>query len=253
MSVQDIGLVFETSKSEKSDRLVMLAIANYTDDEHEAWPSHSTLARVTRLSESTVKRSLRTMVEMGELEVIVHGAHKYRAGNRKSNLYRLIFGGSSVTLQGGLGGSEQAPGGSETASWGVTGELVTIIEPSLEPPLLELGEIQAETDAVKDEFERLWKRWPTKSNKIGSLKAYRKSRKDRGLTEAIAGAAVLGYVDSGIFERDDGKYAMMAATFFGPDERWQDWMDRKPKLVPGNPEVVSMSEAELDAMMEDER
>jgi hypothetical protein len=253
MSVQDLSRVFELSEATNRNRLVLLAIANYTDDDHEAWPSHATLARVTLLSVSSVKRAIGALCESGELEVVVHGAHKFQAANRKSNLYRIHLGRAALDPQEAAGGSEQAFGGSETASWGVTGELVTIIEPSLEPPLLELGEIQAETDAVKDEFERLWKRWPTKSNKIGSLKAYRKSRKDRGLTEAIAGAAVLGYVDSGIFERDGGKYAMMAATFFGPDERWRDWMDRKPKLVPGNPEVVSMSEAELDAMMEDER
>lgn len=71
MSVKVMNWVFEHSRTDHAaDRLVLLTIADRANDEgSEAWPSVDTLCRKTRLSKSTVLRSIARLEELGELEV----------------------------------------------------------------------------------------------------------------------------------------------------------------------------------------
>jgi len=61
-------LVWYHSRADASARLVLLAIADH-DGEGGAWPSIPTLARMTRTSASTVRRSIKALVALGELTV----------------------------------------------------------------------------------------------------------------------------------------------------------------------------------------
>lgn len=61
-------LAWYHSQADNSARLVLLAIADH-DGEGGAWPSVPTLARMTRLSESTVRRSIKALVALGEVTV----------------------------------------------------------------------------------------------------------------------------------------------------------------------------------------
>lgn len=86
--------VLEHSMAEGNDRLVLLSIANHASSAgHEAFPSRSTIAREARCSESTVKRSIRALAELGELAYILAGAPLGGPmgviGNRRPNLYWL--------------------------------------------------------------------------------------------------------------------------------------------------------------------
>jgi hypothetical protein len=65
---------------------VLLAIAdNAHDDGAQAWPSMTTLVRKTCLAERTVQGALKTLTDLGELEVA------YNAGPRHCNLYRVVM------------------------------------------------------------------------------------------------------------------------------------------------------------------
>lgn len=68
MSSATTPLVWYHSAAEGSARLVLLAIADH-DGEGGAWPSVATLARMARVSESTVVRARRALVDLGELTV----------------------------------------------------------------------------------------------------------------------------------------------------------------------------------------
>lgn len=70
MSVKAQNWVWEYSRAEGTDLLVALAIADRANDEgEEAWPNMDTLCRKTRLSRSTVSRSVQNLEQLGELRV----------------------------------------------------------------------------------------------------------------------------------------------------------------------------------------
>jgi len=87
MSVRVMSWVWADSKADGADLLVLLAIADQShDDGAGAWPSVSTLAARARVSERTVQRSLRHLVEIHELEITPN------AGRHGVNIYRVLMG-----------------------------------------------------------------------------------------------------------------------------------------------------------------
>jgi DNA-binding Lrp family transcriptional regulator len=84
MSIKIMDWVFENSKAQGLERLILLVIADHCNSEGEdAFPRISVIARRANVSERTVTRRLKDLVELGELEII------NRQGT--SNLYRIKF------------------------------------------------------------------------------------------------------------------------------------------------------------------
>lgn len=67
MSIQALAWTLEHSKLTGMDRLVLIALANYCDEHGFAGASKSAIARLARVSEATVWRSLSVAVEAREL------------------------------------------------------------------------------------------------------------------------------------------------------------------------------------------
>ncbi len=86
MSIRVMDRVWEHSQQSSGALLVLLAIADFADDEGVAFPSIGTLARKARLSERQVQRVIAELVAAQELEVT---PGKGRAG---SHLYRVTAG-----------------------------------------------------------------------------------------------------------------------------------------------------------------
>lgn len=99
MSVRVMTWVFDHSRAEGSDRLVLLAIADRANDEGgDAWPSLAWIAQKANLSERTVRRCLRSLEENGEIETLVQaGGNKFTRHDRRPNAYRVVMhsGGST--------------------------------------------------------------------------------------------------------------------------------------------------------------
>lgn len=75
-----------------TSRLVLIALANYADENDEAYPSHATLAELANLSESRVQTILRECVEAGWLDRSIQAAFDIRIpANRRPNLYRFTY------------------------------------------------------------------------------------------------------------------------------------------------------------------
>lgn len=87
MSVQASAWVWNNSRAEGGTLLVALALANRADEEGVCWPGVKRLSEWTRMSERSVQRHLRTLEELGELEVTP------RFGD--SSVYRLLIEGVS--------------------------------------------------------------------------------------------------------------------------------------------------------------
>jgi hypothetical protein len=80
MSVAATRYVWEQSKAENSDRLVLLALADYADEEGNCFGSWGKLEEKTLLSRATIARALGRLQETGELLMMEKG-HRRIAGN----------------------------------------------------------------------------------------------------------------------------------------------------------------------------
>jgi len=94
MSIRVMDRVWQHSQQSSGALLVLLAIADFADDEGVAFPSIGTLARKARLSERQVQRVIAELVAAQELAVT---PGKGRAG---SHLYRVIVGGPQQEARG---------------------------------------------------------------------------------------------------------------------------------------------------------
>jgi len=83
MSIKIMEWVFEKSKAQGLERLILLVIADHCNSEGEdAFPRISVIARRANVSERTVTRKIQDLVAMGELTVV------QRQGT--SNLYKIV-------------------------------------------------------------------------------------------------------------------------------------------------------------------
>ena len=90
MSIKVMSKVFEWSESEGTDRLVMLALADFCDDDHICYPGIGRVAKKCRISERTVQRSMMSLQKLGELHREM-GAGVEVKGKGFTNRYELRF------------------------------------------------------------------------------------------------------------------------------------------------------------------
>jgi hypothetical protein len=87
MSLSAVRVVWDRSKSRGTARLVLLAIAEFVNEQrgHIAWPGIATLAKRVRSSERQVQRVIRALEKSGELQVFRN------AGPKGTNQYRILI------------------------------------------------------------------------------------------------------------------------------------------------------------------
>src|SRR5918911_5780534 len=86
MSIRVMSRVWESSRQSGGALLVLLAIADFADDQGLAFPGVRTLARKARLSDRQVQRVLVELAAAGELVV------RRGAGRQGSHLFRVTVG-----------------------------------------------------------------------------------------------------------------------------------------------------------------
>lgn len=95
MSIRCMNLVWKnTSITVPAIRLVLVALADAADDEGRCYPSVSTIARKSSLSERSVQRVLRRLVGDGVMAVDRRAGQPVTTpgGKQRTNLYRLDLG-----------------------------------------------------------------------------------------------------------------------------------------------------------------
>lgn len=93
MSISVMTAVWQHSKASGSGLLVLLAIADFADERGTAFPSITTLAKKSRMSERNVRYVLHELEQLGELSI------KRNAGRSGCNLFRINTAGFAA-LQG---------------------------------------------------------------------------------------------------------------------------------------------------------
>jgi len=158
VSVRMLTRVFDTSPSEGLSRLVLIALADYADDDGHCWPAIASIARKARCAESTVHRSLKKLVAAGEIEIDsgagMNGVHRYRlvaAAGEQLKLGVPTSEGSHVGTGARLTPKPSVPRSSSTSSGTDVAGYQSGRGARLTPP-----SVGAETKAQADEAKALW-------------------------------------------------------------------------------------------------
>jgi len=86
MAIKILDWVFENSKAQGIERLILLVIADHCNaDGENAFPRVSVIARRANVSERTVRRRINDLVALGELKVV------QREG--RSSIYKIVVPG----------------------------------------------------------------------------------------------------------------------------------------------------------------
>jgi hypothetical protein len=88
MSIRVMSWVWDCGPEKGSDLLVLLALADFANDEGECWPSMASIARKARMTERGAQKIARRLKEDGFLEITTgggrHGCNRYRIIRRET-------------------------------------------------------------------------------------------------------------------------------------------------------------------------
>lgn len=91
MSVKYLGLVLDHLKAKPAVKLVAVVLADHADADGVCWPSYRRIAERTGLDDRTVRRHVRTLIELGVITKLRTGT-MMRVGEKSvnvSNAYRM--------------------------------------------------------------------------------------------------------------------------------------------------------------------
>lgn len=105
MSIQAVGWVL-TQGIETSSKFVLVALANYADENGKCWPSQARLAKDTSMAERTVRKHLKLLEEAG---YITRVKRRRKDGFQDSDLFEIHTESSrkSVPVKENPGGTSR--------------------------------------------------------------------------------------------------------------------------------------------------
>ena len=223
--------VWEHSQATGSALLILLAVADFANDEGSAYPAIKTLATKARMSERNARYVIGKLVDIGELKV------QQNAGPRGCNLFHVttsVLVGVQLAQGAKIAGMQSVPpamgfpGGVQPASEGAA--IAIAPEPSL--TVIELSRSnrsrrEKRATLADPRFDRFWQAYPKKVAKPDAENAWSKLRPDELLAELIC-KAVAAQVNSESWGQDDGRFIPYPATWLN-GRRWED------EMAPGAP------------------
>lgn len=211
--------VWESSQHAGSDLLMLLAIADFADDDGNAYPAVSTLAAKCRMKPRNCRYLLRTLEESGELSIEMgtgpHGANFYRINLESLGLQHS----AGVQSLAGLQHSATPP-----ATQCRNPLHHSAAKPSKnhqEPPISAHAAKNQQHEAADDGFAAFWLAYPRKVAKADAVKAWKRVKpKDR---PAVMAALDVQKASDG-WTKDGGKFIPYPASWI----RAERWMDEQP-------------------------
>jgi hypothetical protein len=218
--------------SKISDRAVRLfgVLNRYAGENRPAWPSRKTLATRLDCSVPSIDRSMRELVELGALTV---EERRRENGSRTSSLYHLWPSNEIQRLKSKpvkvrrFEDSNLSPvivppiTSDSTPLSPVIHPEGTLIEGTLDNNIMSVSDEELSVSKFTNEFDELWLLYPRGDNKLGAYEKYNATLK-KGATHQQLLSAVIAYAKAR--EGGDKKFNMLGATFFGPHERWLDFL-----------------------------
>ena len=166
MSIKIMAGVWEHAQYDGKKLLILLAMADFADDEGLCWPSQETLADKARCSVEYVRTATKAMVEAGDLEIVEDAkSHRSRRYRLTPNLLGENDLPPNLTVVSPKSNGALPPNPtvvSPKSAWGEPLEPSKELEP-LEP---------------SDRFEEFWHAYALPKGKAEARKAWAKAIKD---------------------------------------------------------------------------
>ena len=190
MSVRTMARVWEKSRQSGSHLLMLLAIADFSDDDGNAYPAVQTLAQKCRMKPRNANVILAALRASGELEV------RQNEGPRGTNLYRIVPDAQPLQgitgVQGNAGLQRLAPTPAKACSkplQGIADEpSVNHQEPSSSREAKKPHRSKS-VDSVPEGFDEFWIAYDKKVGRANSIKVWKSIKPDAALVQLIASAA----------------------------------------------------------------
>ena len=189
MSVQQISKALDLGGVSQAEKLLLIVLANYADENGRCWPSQATLSQKTCMSD----RSIRTaFVRLEGLGLIIRERRTRKDGSRTSDMIQLCLDAQTEDDGGDLPENISGPTGKSRQSYrknlpvlpeNISG--LTSYEPSDDPSFYP-------SDKRARDFERFWQAYPEKKGK-------------RAAEAAFAKAIKRGTIDQMLWAIDDAK------------------------------------------------
>jgi hypothetical protein len=190
MSVHVTSAAWKTHVGNPTAKLVLLRMADISNDDGICWPGVARIARECGISERTVQRMLRELEESGLLEVVGFEDK----GRKQPRTYRVITNPQTQVTnhvtspeRGDKSGKSEVTNRAERGDTGVT---LTVIEPSIEPssnnPISPLGFDPGGLDQPMSPdmamgFSAFWYAYPKKHDKPRTEREYRTAITTKGV------------------------------------------------------------------------
>ncbi len=201
---------------------LFVVLDRYVGRNENAWPSRKTIAKRMRCSAGTVDNALAELVRIGAVAV----THRYRSsdGSQTSSAYSLWPATIGVTPASPLRPPSQSAARGLVVGW----------EPRSNPIEVTPEKLLLVTDSVDDrqtkfdeQFATLWSLYPRKVGKGNARKALRVRLGSAPFDELVNATTNYAALRAG----QDPAFTMHPATFYGPTERWRDYVDGAPELA----------------------
>ena len=101
MSWDAVRRVLEKSRATGTSRLVLVVLAEHTNSSTgDCYPSVPLIAAEVLVQDRAVQYALKDLVDLGELDIELHGAPVGGRRQYRANLYRVLLNDAGGTLQG---------------------------------------------------------------------------------------------------------------------------------------------------------
>lgn len=234
MSVQAITAAFAFEAPSPNAKLVLLALANYADEEGICYPSVKKLVELTGLSERAVRYALQALVDAGAMD---REQRRRADGTRTSDRYTLHI----PAANGAASEQEALPAASKPIKRQILhkqaarGAGLTSFEPSVEPkaigPQTPVGQLAALIFHLQPKDHRR----STRPDIATALEAAVK----RGGAKAEIYEALKAYYALPDSRKDGGRYAKGAHRIIAQD-RWRDFLP-SPEPPAAPPTVAELA------------
>lgn len=194
--------VWENSQHAGSDLLMLLAIADFSDDDGNAYPGVATLAKKCRMTQRNANLILANLKRSGELVV------RQNEGPRGTNRYVVRPPEACFAPE-------------EHFTLKRTSEPPERHFPKpLKPASDESSKNHQEPSNIDEDFNSFWNQYPRKVAKSAALKAWKKLKPaSEVLADLMAG--LQRHKASRDWQKDDGQYIPYPATWI-TGRRWED-------------------------------
>jgi hypothetical protein len=184
MSVQQITLALSLRNVSQAEKLLLIVLANYADEDGRCWPSQKRLGEDAGMSDRSVRTAF---VKLEEAGLIVRERRNRRDGSRGTDMIELHLERANDQRKN-LPAEKSSSGKSCTDYRKNLHELpenisgLTTFEPTIEPSIEPSEKRAGEIDAA---FDRFWAAYPSKLDKVYARKVFPKALKKTSLDRML--------------------------------------------------------------------